>query len=173
MERIFCDARKCLGCHACVVSCAIEHSQTKELFGAMGEEEPPVPRRAVLSFEGINLSLSCRHCEDAPCVDACITGALRKDQNGTVACDVAKCVGCWMCVMVCRFGLVSPTVIAAKCDMCPDREGRTGKARYACVEACPTDALFVGQYEDFQKLLAQPVKPRSPLGRLMGERRLS
>ena len=166
MERIFCDPRKCLGCRACEVACAVEHSQTKGLFSAISEEELPLPRRAVQAFQGMNLSLSCRHCEDAPCIDACITGALTQDPKGAVICDTTKCVGCCMCTMVCRFGLLAPTLVVAKCDYCPDRQDRTGRVRYACVEACPTDALFVGEYENFQRLLRQPVAPRFEFGKL-------
>jgi carbon-monoxide dehydrogenase iron sulfur subunit len=136
----------------------------------VSEAEPPVARRIVQAFEGVNLSLSCRHCEDAPCMDACITGALTKDPHGVVVCDTQRCVGCWMCVMVCRFGLIAPTLIAAKCDMCPAREGLAGKARYACVEACPTDALFAGRYEDFQVQLKQTVEPLLPFERITHER---
>jgi carbon-monoxide dehydrogenase iron sulfur subunit len=152
------------------VACAVEHSHTKELFGAIDEEERPVTRRAVQTFEGFNLSLSCRHCEDAPCIDACITGALTQDQQGAVICDTTKCVGCWMCTMVCRFGLLAPTLIVAKCDYCPDRERLTGKARYACVEACPTDALFVGAYEGFREFLRQPVAAKFEFGKSVAKR---
>lgn len=35
--------------------------------------------------------------------------------------------------------------IALKCDLCADREIP------ACVEACPTKALFVGTAEEFEK----------------------
>jgi Fe-S-cluster-containing dehydrogenase component len=72
--------------------------------------------------------------------------------------------------MVCRFGLLAPTLVVAKCDYCPDREGRPTRARYACVEACPTDALFVGEYEDFREFLRQPVAAKFEFGKSVAKR---
>jgi Fe-S-cluster-containing dehydrogenase component len=62
-----------------------------------------------------------------------------------------------MCVMACPYGAITPLVTALKCDLCPDRAKREGRARYACVEACPTAALVAGTFEEFQQGLAQPV----------------
>ena len=79
-----------------------------------------------------------------------MAGAMTKDLvSGEVTCNPDKCVGCWMCVMVCPFGAVRPgEIYTVKCDMCPDRDGAV-----ACVEACPTGALFAATPEEFQKIL--------------------
>jgi len=79
-------------------------------------------------------------------------------ENGETVCDIEKCVGCWMCVMSCPYGAITPQQTALKCDLCPDRRDRSGRARYACIEACPTEALFFGTFEDFQKVLAEEMK---------------
>lgn len=167
MERLFCDPRRCVGCHACELACAVEHSPKKELFEAVLAGEVSPPRRAVqtlgkepyrVAIGGVVLSLGCHHCDPAPCVDACITGAMHK-RDGETVCDDDKCVGCWMCVMACPYGAITPKETALKCDLCPDRVDRSGRARYACIEACPTEALFAGSFEDFQKALAEPVSP--------------
>ena len=70
--------------------------------------------------------------------------------------DQEKCVGCWMCVMVCPFGVIRPSLlpgkkekVAVRCDLCQDRETP------ACVEACPTGALFFGEIEDFKKAVSR------------------
>ena len=74
-----------------------------------------------------------------------MTGALTKDpETGATVHDEDKCVGCWMCVMVCPFGAIRPGAedkIAVKCDMCPDEDG------FECVDACPTGALIICDVE--------------------------
>lgn len=167
MERIFCDPRRCVGCRGCEIACAIEHTPSKDLFAAVlaGELGPPRRRVQTLGEEpyrvaigGVVLSLGCHHCDPAPCVDACITGAMHKEDGRTV-CDAERCVGCWMCVMSCPYGAITPQKFALKCDLCPDRKDKTGRARYACVEACHTEALFAGTFEEFQKVLEEEVSP--------------
>lgn len=154
--KIYCDITKCVGCRSCEIACAIEHSKSKDIFSAVREK--PLPKKRVKTENiGQNIiSLHCQHCEDAPCVKACMSGALSKDEKtGATLHDKEKCMGCWMCVMVCPFGAIVRDIenhIAVKCDLCPDRDD------YACVVACPTGALFVGTKEEFQKTLVKKTK---------------
>ena len=157
-EKIFCDINLCLGCKSCELACAVEHSQSKSLFNAVFEEIVPRTRKkvqAVLTDAGDRaIALSCRHCEDAQCVIACMAGAMFKDEEGDTVHDADKCVGCGMCIMVCPFGgITRQKGLVLKCDMCPDIEGS-----YACVNACPTGALFVGTLEEFEKRLNKRYK---------------
>ena len=154
-KKIFCDIRRCVGCKACELACAIEHSKGKDLFLALGEKPVPKKRVKVSNLEKGILSIHCQHCKDAPCVAACMSGALGKDEKGKTVHDKTKCVGCWMCVMVCPFGAIRRDIeehIAVKCDLCPDREIP------ACIEACPTGALFYGTLEEFKKQLKKELK---------------
>jgi len=73
--------------------------------------------------------------------------------------NLQKCVGCWMCIMACPFGVISPKKngsqkTAVKCDLCKGR-----KNGLACVEACPNGALVFMEEDDFasykKKLSAQ------------------
>lgn len=155
--KIYCDMRKCVGCRSCELACAVEHSKSKGIFKAI--KESPVPKKRVKTQSvsyGKVISLHCQHCDDAPCIAACMSGALTKDpETGATLHDKDKCVGCWMCVMVCPFGAIVRGVeekIAIKCDLCPDRDD------YACVVACPTGALFAGSPEEFEKKVKEEVK---------------
>jgi carbon-monoxide dehydrogenase iron sulfur subunit len=149
--KIYCDITKCVGCRSCEIACAVEHSQGKNIFSAI--KESPIPKKRVKTQNVADkiISLHCQHCEDAPCVKACMSGALYKDEKtGATVQNKDKCVGCWMCVMVCPFGAVLRDIeshVAVKCDLCPDRDD------YACVLSCPTGALFVGTKEEFEKKL--------------------
>ena len=149
--KIFCDIRKCLGCKACELACATEHSKSKELLLAIKEKSLPKKRRKVSGIDDRIISFGCQHCEDAPCVTACMSGAMYKDPiTGETKHDKDKCIGCWICIMVCPFSAIVQDVtdkVAVKCDLCSDRDD------YACVVACPTGALFAGTPEEFKKKL--------------------
>ena len=92
--------------------------------------------------KGGYIPLFCRHCQDAGCVNACMSGALTKDpETGLVKYDRTKCAGCYMCVMNCKFGIPQPDVslhYMVKCDFC---EGISDTP--SCVKACPTGAIYV------------------------------
>ena len=147
--KIFCDITKCVGCRSCEIACAVEHSESKNIYSALNEKPLPKKRLRAENTGKKIISLHCQHCEDAPCIAACMSGALSKDENtGATVHDKEKCVGCWMCVMTCPFGAIVRDVeshIAVKCDLCPDRDD------YACIVACPTGALFLGTREEFEK----------------------
>jgi len=150
MKKIYCDIKKCLGCGSCEIACALEHSKSKKINEAISERPTPIKRRkAQFIADSVAISTGCHHCEDAPCVTACMSAAMSKDKKtGQTKHDKDKCVGCWMCIMTCPFGALSrqkEEKIVLKCDLCPDRDTP------ACVEACPTGALFMGTLKEFSK----------------------
>ena len=149
MKKIYCDIKKCLGCGSCEIACAVEHSNAKELNRAVLETPLPIKRRkAEFIEEGIAISTGCHHCENAACINTCMSGAMYKEKKTSLTQhDKDKCVGCWMCIMVCPFGALTrqkEEKIVVKCDLCPDRD------EPKCVEACPTRALFLGTFKDFE-----------------------
>jgi carbon-monoxide dehydrogenase iron sulfur subunit len=131
-----------MGCRLCEIYCAVQHSKSKDLVKAYrGEYPKPVPRILVEEKEYLSFAIQCRHCEDAPCISACMTGAMHRDpESGAVLCDEEKCVGCWMCIMVCPFGVISrgrEKKVISKCDLC------LGEEEPACVKNCPNEALVL------------------------------
>lgn len=148
-KKIYCDIKRCLGCGACEIACAVEHSKSKKLSKAIEESPLPIKRReAQFVSTGVAISTSCHHCEEAFCVVACMSGAMHKDKTtGQTKYDEDKCVGCWMCLMSCPFGALErkeEEKKIIKCDFCPDRDIPI------CVEACPTGALFLGTLKEFE-----------------------
>ncbi len=157
MKTVFVRPERCIGCRHCEIACAVEHSRSKDLFEAFFEEPKPSPRIHVeLGMEFLTFPNKCRHCEPAPCMEVCPTGALYRDgETGSVLVNYDKCIACAMCAMVCPFDIISfrkvwhvnfLKTVNYKCDHCIDRQ-REGREP-ACVEACKTGALVFGEVND-------------------------
>ncbi len=152
-KKIFCEVTKCIGCKTCELACAVEHSVTKDLFLAILERPRPKKRRDTQFIErNVSHSIGCQHCDEPPCVEACMASCIAKDpKTGKVDIDRSRCVACWMCIMVCPFASITRERGAGdedksiKCDLCPDRDNP------ACVDACPTHCL---SYETRDKFMA-------------------
>jgi Fe-S-cluster-containing dehydrogenase component len=91
----------------------------------------------------------CNHCEDAPCVAVCPTGASYIDEEtGTVQVDANKCTGCKACITACPYDarFVHPDGYVSKCTFCDHRlaKGETS----ACASTCPTSAIVLGDLDD-------------------------
>jgi len=141
MKKIFIKEEYCMGCRLCEIHCIVQHSKTKNIIKTYkGDETKPLPRVIVEESGHLSFALQCRHCEDAPCLDACLTGAMHRDKKtGAVICDEDKCVGCWMCIMSCPFGAIARNKdgkkVASKCDLC------YGEEEPVCVKNCPNRAI--------------------------------
>ena len=140
MKRIYAREEYCLGCRLCEINCLVRHSRSKKIIKAFRKErETAIPAVRVEESGTVSFALQCRHCPDAPCIEACISGAMHRDpRTGAVVCDQERCVGCWSCIMVCPVGAVQrgkERKVASKCDLCMDEE------MPVCVENCPNEAL--------------------------------
>jgi len=142
-KRIYARPEYCMACRLCEIACFVKHSRSRKIIKAFREERDTLKSAIIVEEKGpISFALQCRHCEDAPCIDACLTGAMSRSSSvgGAVIHDKDKCVGCWSCIMVCPYGVIKRDVknkkIATKCDLCPDKDTP------ACVEACPNEALI-------------------------------
>ena len=141
---------KCMACKSCEIACAVAHSQSKVLQEAIQEMPRPQSRVSVQAAGEFAVPLQCRHCEDAPCITVCPTGAThREEANGPVLIDKDKCIGCKYCLVACPFGVIEVShdgKVMVKCDLCFER-AKAGQVP-ACVEACPTKALQSGSEKD-------------------------
>ncbi|MBA3051521.1 MAG: 4Fe-4S dicluster domain-containing protein [Candidatus Omnitrophota bacterium] len=142
MKIIYISPEKCLACRSCQLACAVAHSKSRELAKAIAEEPRPAARISVIGCDDVTLPLQCRHCEDAPCVAVCPSGALSKEENGIVFLDSESCIGCDFCVIACPFGVIKTNregKAVIKCDLCRERLKQGEEP--ACAAACPTKAL--------------------------------
>ncbi len=161
MKTVFVNPERCIGCKQCEVACAVEHSESKDLYQAVFEKPKPQPRIHVAPGIYWNTSFpnKCRHCEPAPCMGVCPTGAISRDADlDIVVIDGDKCITCAMCAMVCPFDVIGyyesavvrrERTVALKCDHCIDRQ-RQGQMP-ACVEVCKVGALQFGDVNELVK----------------------
>ena len=142
-KKIIIREEYCMGCRLCEVYCITQHSKTKDIIKTYkGKGPKPLSGLYFEEIGHISFAIQCRHCEDAPCIEACLTGAMfREKKTEAVLHNKEKCVGCWMCVMVCPFGVIKVDIenkkVASKCDLCIESEFP------ACVENCPNEAIIL------------------------------
>jgi|YelNatPaOPRAMG01_1025707.scaffolds.fasta_scaffold20239_4 carbon-monoxide dehydrogenase iron sulfur subunit len=140
LRKVYAIEELCMGCGLCEVYCLTQHSRSRDILKAYKRERPkPLSRVRREVAHPLSFALQCRHCAEAPCVDACLTGAMHIDEKtGAVIHDPDRCMGCWTCIMVCPTGALNMDLenrIVAKCDLC----GLSGEP--ACVANCPNGAL--------------------------------
>lgn len=127
---------RCDACGKCLTACTDEMTR-------QGAPHPQVPRLHIPWAGRPAYVALCRHCVEAPCVDACISGAIRLAGDGRVVLADEVCVGCWMCVTHCPFAaLAIADGKAVKCNICAPPE-----VIPPCVQACPENALELGSAE--------------------------
>jgi anaerobic dimethyl sulfoxide reductase subunit B (iron-sulfur subunit) len=143
------DLRFCTGCKACQIACKDKHHlgpgirwrRVVETSGGDWERRGEAwVDRSVSYF----MSVACMHCELPICAEVCPTGAMAKGEDGIVAVDPGRCMGCRYCEWACPYGapqLDAAAGVMTKCDLCRDRlaEGRDP----ACAAACPMRVLGV------------------------------
>jgi len=152
VKRIVADPTKCLACRACEVACALSHADSDDLAEAIFKQGA-TPRIYIELAGEVAVPLQCRHCEDAPCVRVCPSGALsRPSKAEPVLVDQERCIGCAFCVQACPFGVIriaSNDKVVIKCDLCVERQGEGLEP--ACVTACPVGALVFADVDDGAK----------------------
>ncbi len=162
------DLDVCVGCQACVVNCKAWNSGG---YGSsLADHEPygDAPEGAWLnrvhgyevvskdSAAIVHFPKSCLHCDDAPCVTVCPTGAsIKRSEDGIVLVDESKCMGCGLCAWACPYGAreMDPSAgVMKKCTLCVDRIYNENLPEVdrepACVRTCPTNARHFGDLAD-------------------------
>lgn len=148
------DISRCMGCQTCTVSCKLNNQ---------------VPGSAhwchVISLDGENIyqatgkfphvkmafrPILCMHCENAPCITACPSGAMHKDEStGIVSVDQGVCIGCGYCSFNCPYDapeMDDENHYMSKCNFCADRVEDGLEPN--CVLCCPGRARFFGDLND-------------------------
>ncbi|OFW58335.1 MAG: hypothetical protein A2133_01760 [Actinobacteria bacterium RBG_16_64_13] len=143
------DVDRCTGCFACAVACMDQNDLEVETESIAWRQVFPITLGEGPDARLRYISLACMHCEDAPCLMACPTGAIARE-TGTRVVKVRSefCIGCHSCSIACPFGVprFGKDGTMQKCDLCSVR--LENGLDPACVRVCPTKALRQGDPND-------------------------
>ena len=143
------DSKRCQGCLSCMLACSMVHH---------GESNLSLSRIQVMQNilanwpDDIRIA-QCRQCSEAPCVEACPTGALYIDSanDNLRIINESECIGCRLCIDACPFSpqriIFNPVSSKSeKCDLCLEtpfwNDGGPG-GKHACIEVCPQHVIKV------------------------------
>ena len=175
------DLDICVGCQACALSCKAWNTTGAPAplpdHAPYGDNPAGVWLNRVHGYEVaddagetqvVHFPRSCLHCDDAPCVTVCPTGAsYKREEDGIVLVNPDTCIGCKLCSWACPYGareFDADVGVMKKCTLCVDRiynENIPPERRVpACVAACPTGARSFGDLGD----------PESGVSRLVADR---
>ena len=181
----FTDTTLCIGCKACEVACKEWNNLPADELHLTGDSYDNTGRLSAHTWRHVNfieqsvradaqsafqsgwlmMSDVCKHCHNAPCLEACPTGALFYTEFHTVVVQQDICNGCGMCQPACPFGVIDLSMSdgkAHKCTLCYDR--LKGGLEPACAKACPTDSIQFGELSDLQARAHKRVEQLHGLG---------
>lgn len=92
------DLEKCIGCQYCIWTCqATNNVPDDDMRWNVGFPEKTE------NGTDFYMTRPCLHCEEAPCVKVCPVGATWVREDGIVAMDYDRCIGCRYCEVACPY----------------------------------------------------------------------
>lgn len=142
------DMTTCIGCRTCQIACKDKNGlKVGTLFRQVKAfETGAYPKPGVYHF-----SSTCNHCENPKCVEGCPTGAMHKLEDGIVAHNKDRCIGCRYCIWNCPYSVpqfIEELGKVGKCDFCKDLIDQGENP--VCVDACPMRAIQWGELDDLK-----------------------
>ncbi len=151
---LFHDADRCIGCYSCEVHCKLENDVP------VGPRLMRIvqigPKVSAGKLKTAFVAMSCFHCQDAPCVAVCPTGAMNQRADGLVDVNQDICIGCKACIGGCPFGAPQynpQTKTVIKCSYCVHRVDRG--LWPSCATKCTTHCLYFGNINEISTIIRE------------------
>ena len=159
---------QCIGCDACYVACktdwdvpALKEAYRTKVWEVEGEDQYGKP---TIGF----LPTLCNHCDNAPCVDVCPTGAsFQRDEDGIVLVEPDMCIGCKACQIACPYDARyydEEAQTVDKCTFCLPRI--TEGLDPACVTTCVGESRNFGDISDPNSNVSKLLRDATSVTRL-------
>ena len=148
------NLHRCVGCRTCVIACKMENNVPAgvsriQVYNGEGGTVYDRPTGTYPNLEYVWTPVPCQHCDNAPCVAACPTGAAFTRKDGIVAINKDICIGCDICIPACPYDARFHNELDGKvdkCDMCAHRKQEGQKTM--CELCCPARAITTGDLSD-------------------------
>ena len=158
------NLHRCIGCRTCSISCKMENNVADGLLRmrVLNDEEKLVYDIPTGTYPKLSMTwtpIPCQHCDEAPCVAVCPTGASEKREDGIVTIDKEVCIGCQTCMAACPYDARvydEATNTVDKCSLCAHRLD-AGLGTTICQISCPGRAITVGDVDDPESEIAKIV----------------
>jgi len=159
------DITRCNGCYNCFLACrdefcgndyppySLAQPNTGHFWMRIIERERGKYPKVKVAYT----PLMCMQCENAPCIEASLNGAVYRRDDGIVIIDPEKAVGQKQIVDACPYRVIywnEEKNIPQKCTFCAHLLDE-GWKEPRCVEACPAGALTFGDLEDPNSKVSQ------------------
>ena len=159
---------RCIGCDACHIACktdwnvpALKEAYRTKVWEVEGKD---VHGRPTIEF----LPILCNHCDNAPCVNVCPTGAsFKRDEDGIVLVEPDMCIGCKACMVACPYDARYYNEDENTIDKCTFCLPRTSVGLDpACVTTCVGESRNFGDIDDPNSNVSKLLKDATSIKRL-------
>jgi Fe-S-cluster-containing dehydrogenase component len=159
------DETLCNGCYCCFMACRDEfcgndypgYSAAQPMSGMNWMRIVEKERGTYPKVKVAYTSVTCMHCEDAPCVKMSSDGSVYRRPDGIVMIDPEKAKGKKEILSTCPYRVIEwneETELPQKCTLCAHLLDK-GWKEPRCAEACPTEAIMFGDLDNPESEVSQ------------------